>query len=133
MFFEDTLTIPSGTTAADPARQVMILTSGLVILVDIFFVPDCAGLVGVRIKHREHVAWPTNTDTWIVRNESGPRWEEDYDLSVAPHELILEGYNEDDTYEHDVIFGFAVKTKENVLTEIWKDVLRPRLPGGGGR
>ena len=125
MHYPYTITIPSGTTRDDPARLEIALTYGIIIQVGYFFIPDCAGYVGARVKHREHVVWPTNPDTWYVRNEGGESWEEDFDLTVAPHTLVLEGYNEDDSYEHEVEFSFTVKAPEGILSRVFQRLLTP--------
>lgn len=120
MYYHFTLNIPSGTTIAAPASLDVKLTHGIITKVNIFFVPDCAGYVGVRIKRFEHVAWPSNTDTWFIRNEGDIPWAEHFDLTVAPHTLTVEGYNEDDSYAHDVQFSFEVEARENVLSELFR-------------
>lgn len=128
MNYEFTLTIPAQTSIDSPVRERVSLTHGIVTKAGIFFIPDCAGYAGVRVKHREYVIWPTNPDAWYVRNEGGPVWEESFDLTESPHELVLEGYNEDDSYPHDVQFNFAVMPRESVLSEIWKRLTAPKTP-----
>lgn len=128
MNYEFTLNIPAQTSSDSPLRERVSLTHGIVTKVGVFFIPDCAGYVGVRVKHREYVIWPTNPDAWYIRNEAGPEWEDSYDLTEPPHELVLEGYNDDDSYEHDVQFNFAVLPREGVLSEIWKRLTTARTP-----
>lgn len=128
MYFDSILTVAANTPIITPTPKRVILTYGIVTLVSIFFVPDCAGYVGVRVKRGGHVVWPTNTDTWFIRNDGEIKWQDNYDLTIRPHELVLEGYNLDDSYEHDVIFGFEIQPRENILSEIWRRVTTPKAP-----
>lgn len=125
MYYEYTLTIPANTPSSAPVREVVSLCPGTITKVDIFFVPDCAGYVGVRVLRFEHQLWPTNPDVWFRRNEDGPDWEESFPLDDDPYELIVEGYNEDDSYAHDVILGFAVIPTAETMAGVFKKLFAP--------
>ncbi len=125
MHYPYTLTIPANTPIATPVREEVQLTDGVIVQVGYFFIPDCAGYVGARIRHRDTVIWPSGKDRWYVRNEGGEFWPEDYPLTESPYFLTLEGYNLDDSYDHDVEFSFAVQPQTSILRRVFGKLLGP--------
>ncbi len=125
MHYPYTLTIPANTPIAAPVREEIQLTDGVIVQVGYFFIPDCAGYVGVRVKHRDTVLWPSGKDRWYIRNEGGESWPEDYPLTESPYFLTLEGHNLDDSYAHDVEFSFAIQLQASTLSRILKQLFAP--------
>lgn len=108
MFFVGELVIPANTPATAPATQTLALAVGQITSVAIFFPYKRGAFVGVRVIENEHQLWPTNLDEWIVGDGETVQWAEDHDLADEPFQLRLEGYNDDDTFDHSVYFRLAV-------------------------
>jgi len=124
VYFQHTITIPANTSQESPIKDRFKVSYGMVGHVDIFFIPDCAGLVGVRILHHGSVAFPTGGDGWFIRNEDGPKWDDEYLITTPPLELEIEGYNEDDTYDHKIQVGCSLlrRTLGVAIAEVQEDV-----------
>lgn len=108
MLFVKPLTISANTASTSPFSEVLVCSPGKVIGVEMLFPPGCVGLVGVRVKEFERVIWPTNPDEWIIADGETVEWQEDHDMIGAPWALTLEGYNDDDTFDHTIYFRFAM-------------------------
>jgi len=76
--------------------------------VDVQFPRGCVGLVHVQIWRSEHQVWPVNLEGNISAEGLVVSWPEDYDLDDEPFALELRGWNDDDTYQHKIIFRFAL-------------------------
>jgi hypothetical protein len=125
MHFKFSINVPANTPSSAPVTQEIKLTKGTIIQVGYWFIPDCAGYVGTRVKLAEHVVWPTNPGEWYIRNEGGEVFPENYDLTQLPYKLTIEAYNEDDSYDHDVEWSFTVQPAELTLTGIFKRLFTP--------
>lgn len=108
MLYRFAVTVPSGTPQASPVSHRLRLTYGVVEKVEVTFPAGCAGLVGVRILHREHVVWPTSPDEWFVSDDFTISFPEYFPIDEDPFELEVHAYNLDETYDHTIILRFAV-------------------------
>lgn len=108
MQFTYPIEIEPETAASDPMRVQTELCFGILKKVSVYFPWGCAGLVGIRILHYEHILYPTNLDEWLVGNEIFIEFESEYLILGGWGEFKIEGYNEDDFYTHTPIVGFNV-------------------------
>ena len=120
MIYTKELIIPANTLVTSPFSDTLGLVDGVVSEVNIMFPLGCKGLVGVRVYDFEHIVWPSNPDKWLVADGETIHWTDDYTLAGAPNTLTLEGYNNDDSYEHTVYFRFVVleTAKANILQKL---------------
>ena len=122
MFYDFSFTIPANTTEADPQELVCKLTYGIIHRVEIIFPSGCAGLAHLQIREGLHQYWPTNPDGAFNSNDERIEFSEYLELYRTPYELVLIGWNEDDTYPHTLEVRFG-------LLPVW--VLQPE-PGLSG-
>jgi len=108
VLFEYPLTIAANTAESSPATLEAPLAPGTVARVDVQFPRGCVGLVHVQIWRSEHQVWPVNLEGNISAEGLVVSWPEDYDLDDEPFALELRGWNDDDTYQHKIIFRFAL-------------------------
>lgn len=108
MFYEFRLTIPANTSRAEPAEDVVEVSPGRVVAVEIQFPPGCAALAHVAVLQELHQLWPTNPDGDIAADGASISFQEDHLLDQPPFQLTLRGWNEDDTYPHTITFRFNV-------------------------
>lgn len=108
MLYRFDLTVPPRTPETSPYRRRVTLIPGRVHRVFAFFPPDSAGLLKAGVEHRGSKIWPSNPDGWLLGENLLWEWDESFDLTDDPPELVLVGYNEDDAYSHTVYFAFAL-------------------------
>jgi hypothetical protein len=127
MNFQKTVTIPSGTSASSPTRTRMRLTAGMVASFQITFPSGCMGLVGLRVLRGNLQLWPLVTGEWYVADDFVISLPEQFPLDAAPYDLVIEGYNTDDTYDHSVSTRVEIDRVEDPLSAL-VGVLRDRVP-----
>lgn len=108
MFYSFDLEIPANTAEDEPVELTAGLTWGVLTHVELEFPPGCAGLAKVAILHRRHQIWPTNIDRWFYTDGRIISWDDFFELLEPPFDLVLLGYNDDDTYPHTPIVRFEV-------------------------
>lgn len=108
MIYTFKLPLSPGTEAETPAVSQINLTVGVLKTIEIMYPAGCAGQVGVRIKERERVIFPSNPDEWFIDDDRVVRWSENYKILPQHVRFKLEGYNEDDTYTHTIYFRFNI-------------------------
>lgn len=108
MFDAYAVTSPKLTLRSAPTTRTVGLPAGIVAFVGVQFPTGCGGLVHARILRGAHQVWPTDLDEDIASDGRVIPFTERYPLLEAPHELRLEVWNEDDTYQHTVTFFFQV-------------------------
>lgn len=108
MFYEFKLTIPANTTSAAPTEEVVEISPGRVVAVEIQFPRGCFALVHVAILQELHQLWPSNPDGDIAAEWANIHFEEDHLIDQEPYQLTLRGWNEDDTFPHTITFRFNI-------------------------
>jgi hypothetical protein len=114
MFYDFPLSIPANTPESSPEELEAKLTYGVITHVEVEFPLNTGGLARGRIFHEAHQVWPTNPDSWFRSDGRAIVWNERYELFEAPYTLVIQGYNEDDTFSHELIFRFEVLPPEAV-------------------
>lgn len=118
MFYEFALTIPANTPETDPVSMLAPLVAGTIDHVEVQFWAGHRGNVHVRIFDRQHQVWPTNLDDWLTSEAYTISFDEQYVLVDRPYTLIIEGYNEDTDYEHQVIVRFTVSVGRWTISDL---------------
>jgi len=114
MFYDFRLVIPANTPKDSPKRERIRLTKGVIHKVEIRFPPGCAGLVHVVVRDLEQQVWPTNRDGDFSDDDYVISFVECYELEHPPFIFTLEGWNDDDTYDHTITFRFGILPREVV-------------------
>lgn len=131
MFYDYVLTIPASTPDTSPIESEACLTHGVITHIEVEFPPGCAGLAHAYIRYGLHQLFPTNPDGNFKTDGSVIRWNEYYELFYPPYSLIIGGWNEDDTYQHELLFRFEVTSREvaerGKMVETWIGRIRRLL------
>jgi hypothetical protein len=114
MFYDFPLSIPANTPSSFPVEDEVKLTYGVITHVEVEFPPGCAGLAYGRILHEGHQVWPTDPASWFRSDGRAIVWNERYELLEVPYTMVIQGYNDDDTFPHELIFRFEVLPPEAV-------------------
>jgi len=108
MLFRYSLTIPAGTTEAEPETDTVRIVHGILRHVSISFPPGCAALAHVAVLQHRHQIIPSNAGEYLAWDALTIDWPEDIPLAEVPYRLTLVGWNEDDTYPHTGTFRFDI-------------------------
>lgn len=114
MIYTFSLTIPLNTTNLLPASVELAIGPGIVRQLFMTFPDNCGGLVGLRVKVRERVLWPTNPDTWLVNNDYTFAFQESLEITPDPEVFTLEGYNLDELQDKEVWMTLVVLPPEPI-------------------
>ena len=104
--------IPVGVTREAPLRREVTLPRGIIEELDVIFPPGPVGLVGVRVFRGLHQVVPARYADWLVGEDITFTHRTPVELLSEPYVVILEGYNEDEVYDHTVIFRFTISSPE---------------------
>lgn len=94
------ITAPINTPQSSPVTVVIPAVISTVQTVHIRFPDGCAGLVGVRLTDRGSQFAPLYG--WIEGNATEINLTVNRKLQGPPREIIVQVYNEDDTFPHTV-------------------------------
>ncbi len=124
MIYKIELTIPADTAKADFIVDTMKLTKGLIKVISVYFPWGCAGLVGIQIIRRTWPLMPLTRGEWLTGNELLHSYNYNYNLSTQPYELIIRGYNLDDSYEHTpfIIIEILKGDRSIALDKLLKEI-----------
>jgi len=116
------LTIPPNTPRDSPVSTTVKLAKAILTRISIRIPAGHHALAGLRILYGRLRLWPEEKDTWITGDDETLVWDEYFDLPHDPTRLTLEGYNEDDTYEHS--FYVRLMTLPKAIAAPWLGVAR---------
>ncbi len=119
MSYSKQLEIAASTLKTAPAQSSIEMPPTLVDRVELTFPSGCVGLVGVRFQFQGRVIWPYNPDGWYLGNDQTVIFSPNIELVDQPSTLTIEGYNDDDTFLHNVYVIIDVEFKGGFL-DFWK-------------
>lgn len=122
MAYTKNLTIPKNTSSSDPVWMDFEIQPMIVDRVEITFPDGCAGLAGVRFKYQSRVLFPYNPDDWFRGNGQTVVFTPNLELKERPLFIRVEGYNDDDTYQHTVYIVIDVEFKGGIF-DVWKAMI----------
>ncbi len=100
MIYKVAFNIPDNTEKDEYVSLTMGLTKGRIKVISVYFPWGCAGLVGIQIIRRTWQLMPLTRGQWMTGNELLHSYKYEYNLDTRPYELIIKGYNLDDSYPH---------------------------------
>jgi len=102
MIFAHELFLPKNGTPATAKFETMKITRGLIYRVEFQFPPGCAGLAHLIVYDGGHQLWPASPGLNFHLDGPVVAFDDLYFKLAAPYELVVWGYNTDDTYDHTV-------------------------------
>ena len=108
MRFAYDLTIPAGTTAADPATRGVHLVKGRLYHAEIAVPPGPADTVHAVVKDSLFQILPVNPDSSFSWDDYTHQVDLDYELPDLGHELTLVGWSPTAIFDHTITFRFDV-------------------------
>lgn len=122
-YFAD-LVIPANTPAETPVSLELKIAAGVVKRVEVVIPDGVAGLAGVRFMYWERQVWPDNPGEWFTGNGTELEFSPNAEVTQTPTVIRMEGYNDDDTFEHRFLAMIDVEFAGG-----WWDRLLQQLKG----
>lgn len=132
MFVCYSLTLPPGGSVTSLTSKEVEYPPGIVTRVKVTMPSGCAGLAHFRVRKALHQLWPYNPDSWFAEDDLREDFDEELDLSAAPHVLVLEGYNEDDTYPHTPVLKLVIMPPPPPGALTFEDLIRAQVAANAG-
>jgi hypothetical protein len=111
MIYGGTIVTPMNTPATAPLKSVFYCTEGMIYVVKVYFPPGSSGLLHVQVFDADYQIFPTTIGQSFSGDNIQFSFDETYDKSNPPHELIVKSWNTDTDYDHEVglYIGFVSK------------------------
>lgn len=116
MLYEYKLTVPADTEKDDPQTKEMLVAPGILVGVEIFMPPGSVGLCHATIVEGQFQIAPINSDGDIATDGHPVKGEYHYKITLGHNMLTLRGWNEDDTYSHEITCRLNVMKEEELAT-----------------
>lgn len=109
MIYGGVIVTPSNTPISSPIKTIFPVTSGIIYVLKIYFPPGSAGLLHIQVFDAGYQLFPTNEGESFSGDNIDFSFDETYDKSNPPYELIALTWNDDTEYQHQlgVYMGFA--------------------------
>lgn len=109
MFFLGNVDIPAGTAKKSPRRFTVQVTIGTLKRVWVRWRWGPGNLCGCRILYHEFQHWPLSLGKWFPSTTEALDFHEEFDVLTEPVEFVVESYNLDTRYPHNVWVAFEIE------------------------
>lgn len=116
MDYRASLTIPKSTARGSPTTQEFKLIAGDITRIRIRIPAGHHGLAHLRILRFGGHFYPTTRGAYYQGDDEVIVIDDHYSLEVEPLVLVLEGYNDDDTYAHTFELSITLQAPALTLT-----------------
>ena len=124
MLYECSITIPKSTASTAPEVEIIKIAHGVITKIMVRPRPGHVGLAHCVILHHEHQIAPS-TEGMNFHGDTFPiDWEEYYECYQPPYELKIEGWNDDDTYEHVFDIFVAILPRKAIIATAIVDAIK---------
>lgn len=117
MLYKQFKSIPANTTVDDPDWQKLKIAKGKIKQWVIFFDPEAADVLHVRIEYHGVQIMPWGGLDWIVGFFTDSPMLEDLAIDTRPYELDIYAYNDDDSYPHEYFIHPILIPEKTVKVE----------------
>lgn len=117
-YYYDELDIPPLTLEDTPVVLKVKLQRGLLKFVDIGIPSWVSRLAKCRLYINSVQVVPIQRDKWFTGDNITQRIPMDFSLDQPEYEIEIRGYNEDDTYRHQLSFGFSLEIVEEISSSL---------------
>jgi hypothetical protein len=112
--FSYKFTVPPNTNVSSLHEYRLPIYKCAITKTAIYFPWGGAGLCGIQVWYQDAQLIPFTRGEFLIGNDRLYTIEEIYNITAEPFELILKGYNDDDTFEHSPEFDFEVSAIADV-------------------
>lgn len=116
MIYGGTILTPFGTPATTPLDTRFSVQAGIIYVIKIYLPPGSAGLLHVQIFDASYQLSPTTIGQSFSGDNLSLSFDETYDKSNPPWELIVRTWNDDTDYAHELGVYIGQVTKEEYIS-----------------
>ena len=127
MIFNYVLNIPANTPANEPVREIYKATYGLIYRIEILFPAGCAGLAYLRVLDGGHQVYPSNQGAYFNGDNNVVAFDDTLLSLVEPFEYVLEGYNLDTLFEHNIYVRLGIADKDIYMARFLPSITWDKL------
>ncbi len=128
--YQTNLTIPASTARTSPEETTIRLNSGTLKRILVRFPPGCANLARTTIHHLGVQIEPWNLDGYIGWDRYVFDIETKVKIPEGGTDILIKGWNLDDSYPHTISYDFLVIQEPPETTESLLKRLLTALVGG---
>lgn len=132
MIYEYALTIPKNTPQETPVFGVIPIHPGIIKQVEVVFPPGPCGLAHIQLYLWERQVWPSNPNSSFMGDDVHILETEELEIIDPPFEIVILGWNDDDTYPHTPIVRVNLIPAASDLRTVLLTLL-PQSTGPGPR
>ena len=115
MLFAKQVKFLADKTEAEATSATIKIKLGVIWRVWVTFPPGCAGLTKLRLYIDEHPFLPVEKDAYIRGDGITYEVPVSFEIKQKPAIVRVEGWNEDDTYDHTIDVYILVVDKEWIM------------------
>lgn len=105
MYYLFTLVLPENTPLGAPVIQTAEIQAGVIEFIEVEFPYGCVGLAHVKVFYNTIQVVPYNPPGDLYGNDRIFKLDLHFPIDDPPYELTLVGWNDDDTYFHQISIG----------------------------
>jgi len=113
-----TFTIPANTPSTNPTTSEVEIEGYVLEKISILIPSGHQALAHMRVKYGIKNIVPFEEEQWLEGDNESITFEPWWILPETPCRIVLEGYNEDDTYSHSFYVRFTTKWKHEILPQL---------------
>lgn len=114
MYYQQEITIPANTSESGYITEVLKLAKGKITRVIVGFPLGCAGLVHITINDKGWQLIPWSPGKNLAWDNYVFDLGINYRIDAEPYELVLRGWNLDDSYAHTLFVGVLLTEGGNI-------------------
>lgn len=134
MLFKEHQSVPANTTESNPNWQKFRVEKGTIRQWIVFFDPESADLLHVRVFYQGSQILPFSQDKWLTAFFTDSPFEENIELNVPPYVLDIKAYNEDSRHPHEYFVHCVILRDQPVrpgsFTQTFMNRWRQMFGGG---
>lgn len=114
MLYSKVVTVPAQTVMAVPQIETLKVTNGIIRHIWVRWRYGSGNLCGVRLRCEGFVHWPLTLGEWFPSTPYPLEFDESFPVETEPYQVLVEAYNLDDVYTHDVWIAVLVSRYHGV-------------------
>lgn len=122
MIYVSTITTPANTAQTSAIETDMILTKGLIYMIEVEFPAGCSGFTKVQILDGNYQLFPATPGEYMRGDNVTARYDDSYLKFTAPYKLKIITWNEDDTYPHTVQIRVGMASSEAFMARFMPSI-----------
>jgi len=112
MRYDYELEVPANTPSTAPVRRECRLTYGILTQIRVLSPPEGNAVLGCRLLRGGFQLVPLNPEGAIKAAWPPQEWDDHYEIFSEPYMLILEAWNDDDTFAHTIYLSLTLLPQE---------------------